>query len=76
MQVTVFTGPGCTSCARAKAFLRERHIEFIERDIATDAAAMNELVSRGCRRLPVILVGDRLAQGFSPEELQQLLDGR
>jgi glutaredoxin len=76
MEVTIFTGPGCTSCERAKAFLRERHIGFVERDVASDAAAMNELVSRGCRMLPVICVGDRITQGFNPQELQQLIDGR
>ena len=73
MDVTIFTGPGCASCQRAKQFMRDHHIVFTERDIASDAAAMEELVSRGCRKLPVIFVDDRMAQGFDPQELGELL---
>lgn len=73
MDVTIFTRPGCASCQRAKEFMREYQVAFAERDIDSDAAAMQELVNRGCRMLPVILVDGQIAQGFNPQELGELL---
>jgi len=73
VDVTIFTGPGCVSCQRAKAFLRDHQIEFTERDVAADPAAVEELVKRGCRRLPVILIDGDVVQGFDLQDLVQRL---
>ena len=73
MDVTIFTRPGCASCQRAKEFLRGHDVAFTERDIDSDAAAMQELVNRGCRMLPVILVDGQIAEGFNPQELGKLV---
>ena len=73
MEVVIYTSNGCTSCQRAKTFLRERQIAFVERNLSTDPAAMNELIRLGCRQLPVIIMGDRRCEGFIPDELVRLV---
>jgi len=71
--VVIFTTPGCTSCARAKAFLEEHGVPFVERNLAVDSRAMEELVALGARRLPVVRVGGEMMSGFDPAALQALL---
>jgi glutaredoxin len=73
MEVMIFTNPGCKSCERAKSFLVEHHVSYIERNLATDPTATDELLSGGFRSLPVIRVGGEAIQGFDPVVLKTLL---
>ena len=73
MRVVIYTSPGCTSCAQAKAFLTEHHVVFNECSLAEDASAMDELIRLGCRVLPVIRIDDEISQGFDSSELRRLL---
>ena len=73
MRVILYTNPGCTSCAQAKAFLTEHHAVFTECNLADDRTAMDELVSRGCRVLPVIRIDEEIIQGFDAVALRRLL---
>ena len=73
MDVTIFTGPGCTSCEWAKAFLTEHHVSFVERRLTDDPNAMGELLALGARALPVIRVGGEMLSGFDPVKLSRLL---
>ena len=40
--VTLFTSPSCTSCRKAKAWLIENDIEFVERNIFSEALTTDE----------------------------------
>ena len=71
--VVIFTAPGCTSCGRAKAFLEEHGVPFVERNLAVDSCAMEELRALGARRLPVVRVGGEMMSGFDPVALHALL---
>jgi glutaredoxin len=73
MQVTIFTSVGCGACQQAKAFLTKHGVSYVERDLAADAAAVDELVREGFRALPVIRVNDDALQGFNPAALLDLL---
>ena len=41
--VTLFTSPSCTSCRKAKAWLIENHIDFVERNIFSEALTTDEI---------------------------------
>lgn len=43
--VTLFTTPSCTSCRKAKAWLEEHHIDYIERNILSNPITVDELKS-------------------------------
>jgi regulatory protein spx len=43
--VTVYTSPSCTSCRKAKAWLEEHQIDYIERNIIANPLTLEELKS-------------------------------
>ena len=42
--VILFTTQTCPHCKTAKAFLKQNHIQFVEKDVNVDAAAQQEMV--------------------------------
>ncbi|MGM0837917.1 MAG: transcriptional regulator SpxA [Bacillota bacterium] len=43
--VTLYTTPSCTSCRKAKAWLEEHHIEYVERNILSNPLTVDEIKS-------------------------------
>ncbi|MBU9721787.1 MULTISPECIES: transcriptional regulator SpxA [Bacillaceae] len=41
--VTLFTSPSCTSCRKAKAWLQENNIEFVERNLFSEPLSVDEV---------------------------------
>lgn len=41
--VTLYTSPSCTSCRKAKAWLEEHEIPFVERNIFSEPLTMEEV---------------------------------
>lgn len=41
--VTLYTSPSCTSCRKAKAWLEEHDIPFVERNIFSDTLTLDEI---------------------------------
>lgn len=41
--VTLYTSPSCTSCRKARAWLKEHNIPFSERNIFSDPLNINEI---------------------------------
>ena len=57
----VYWQPGCTSCLRAKEFLKENGIPFESINVREDAGAMEHLARLGAKSIPVITRGDEFA---------------
>lgn len=74
MQVTIYTTPTCGFCHQAKAYLRQRGIPFVEKDVSADPAAAAEMVRlSGQRGVPVIVVDGEVVVGFNAPRLEALL---
>ncbi|MBM7619656.1 regulatory protein spx [Bacillus tianshenii] len=43
--VILYTTPSCTSCRKAKAWLEEHHIDYVERNILSDPLTIDEIKS-------------------------------
>lgn len=56
--VELFVQAGCSSCLRAKEFLRNNGVEFELRDVSADPDALAVLQSRGVSTVPVVFVSD------------------
>lgn len=41
--VTLYTSPSCTSCRKARAWLKEHNIPYAERNIFSDSLSVDEL---------------------------------
>lgn len=77
--VIVYSASWCGVCKQAKAFLKQKGIPFVDKDIEKDPKAEAELAmkakARGLRPqgIPVIDVAGELMMGFDPDALTQLL---
>jgi len=71
--VTVYSTTWCPDCRRAKAFLKERGLEFREVNIENDPGAEQLVlkVNNGKRKVPTLEVGGRFFS-CSPFNAQQL----
>lgn len=59
-KVRIYTTPICPYCARAKALLTRKGVDFEEVDVYMDAAARKEMMEKSGRRtVPQIFIGDR-----------------
>lgn len=75
--IRMYTTPWCGDCRRAKRFLDERGVPYEEVDIERDPAAA-ELVMKlneGMRKVPTLLVGDKVVSGdrFDPARFEREL---
>ncbi len=57
----VYWQPGCTSCLRAKEFLKEHGIAFESINVREDESAMDDLARFGAMSIPVIARGGEFA---------------
>lgn len=73
MEVVIYTNTGCSACHQAKEFLTQHNVSFVEKSIANDPSARDELVNLGFRAVPVIRVGNEAMLGFSAPKLRKML---
>lgn len=64
-KVEIYTKVGCPYCARAKALLQSKGVEFTEYDAAGDSALREQMHKRapGSRTYPQIFIDDKLVGG-------------
>lgn len=72
-KVVVYTSDTCPYCVAAKDFLKEKNVDFEEKNVTQSADARNELVGKGYRGVPVIVVGDEEIVGFDKNRLSDVL---
>ncbi len=77
--VVIYGASWCGACRSAEAFLRQRHIEFVERDIERDPGA-REAMLRAARAagvsangIPVIDFRGRIIAGFDRAALERAI---
>ncbi len=69
--VTMYTGGFCPYCARARALLERKGVEWTEIDVEGDSSKRTEMMERSGRRsVPQIFIGEMHVGGS--EELQEL----
>ena len=71
--VTIYTSSECEYCHEAKAFFKENNIQFTEYNISKDKEARMDIMKRGYRSVPVIMLGDKVIIGFDRAEMSELL---
>lgn len=59
-----------------KGFLSQLGVEFVVRDVNADAAAREEFVRAGYRLPPVVVIDGVAVEGFQPDRIEALLDGK
>ncbi len=73
--VTVYTAPWCGWCRKTMAFLDERGVDYVNKDIEADRDNRYELVEKsGGSSIPVVEIDGSLIRGYNPHEMTALLD--
>lgn len=74
-QVTVYSTPLCAPCEQLKAYLRERGVDFIAKDLMMDEDAAEFIDSKNIRTSPVLQVDDALLHGaaLEPSNIDEML---
>ena len=72
--VTLYTSPGCQTCAQARQYLVGRGIPFSEKTVASkeDGEALMRLA--GTQAVPLLTIGSQQLKGWSDSEWTQFLD--
>ncbi|AWZ48075.1 glutaredoxin family protein [Hathewaya limosa] len=71
-KVIVFTSDTCPHCITAKNYLKEKGIEFEERNVK-ETENRKKLISMGFMGVPVILIDDEAVSGFDQNKIDSLL---
>ncbi len=72
-KVIIFTTPTCTYCKKAKAYMNENNIEYVEKDVTKDSEAREELMQKGYRGVPIIRIDGEDVVGFDQQRIMELL---
>lgn len=64
-KIEVYSGDYCPYCARAKALLKQRSLEFTEYNVQSEPERRAEMADRapGARTIPQIFINDRHVGG-------------
>ena len=74
-QVTIYTTPTCIWCTRAKSYLRQNQISFVEKDVSRDREAANEMVAKSRQMgVPVLDINGNVIIGFDQANINRLLN--
>lgn len=71
-QVEIFTTTTCGECARAKSYMTQHRIPFVERDVEFDSGNRQEFYERGGRGVPYIFVRGQSMHGFDEGAFERL----
>lgn len=69
-KVVVYSSDSCGYCQKAKAYLRDNGVSFIEKKVDTDPIAQSEMRDMKAQGVPVIKVDDEIIMGFNLERLE------
>lgn len=72
--VVLYSTSWCGYCAKTRQFFERNNINYVEYDVEKSAAAKRQYDYLGGKGVPLVLVGQKLVQGYNPSLLAQYLD--
>ena len=71
-KVEIYTSDTCIQCKKAKEYLQNNNIEFVEYNISSNQDYKRELIKKGYLSVPVIVVDGQDILGFDLSRIKQL----
>lgn len=71
--VVLYATSWCGYCAKTRAFLNDHQVAFTEYDIEKSSEAYASYRALGGNGVPVVVIGDQVIHGFSPDEMAAAL---
>jgi glutaredoxin len=72
-KVIVYGTSTCPFCAKARAYLSQNKIVFVDFNVDKSESANKQFKALKGSAVPVILIGDRLITGFQPDVIDDAL---
>jgi len=73
-KVKIYSTPTCPWCMRAKQFLKENNIDFVDYDVSLDQEALEEMIRiSGQMGVPVLDIEGEIIVGFDKERIKEAL---
>lgn len=71
--VVMYSTQWCPYCRKAHAYFKRHKFSYVEYDIEASAQNLANFRALNGRGVPLITVGDKRMQGFSPKSFEDLL---
>ncbi|MDR1935087.1 MAG: hypothetical protein LBS49_05835 [Candidatus Accumulibacter sp.] len=75
-QVEIYLATYCPESRRAKAYLDEQGIDYVEYDVEKDLDRRKEFYARGGQGIPLLFVRGEAMHGFDVQTFERLLNTR
>jgi glutaredoxin 3 len=73
-KVTIYSTPTCVYCKMAKEFFAKNNVAYEEHDVASDAKAREDMVSKSHQLgVPVIDIDNQIIIGFDQRNIEKAL---
>ncbi|OGH76764.1 MAG: NrdH-redoxin [Candidatus Magasanikbacteria bacterium RIFOXYC2_FULL_40_16] len=74
MKVEIYSTESCPYCFKAKDYLKEKKVRYIEYNVAEDHKRAKEMMEKsGQMGVPVIVVDDEVIIGFDKEKIDEAI---
>ncbi|HET7730624.1 MAG TPA: glutaredoxin family protein [Usitatibacter sp.] len=70
--ITMYSTDWCGHCRRAREYFAAHRIAFTEVDVEKSDSGRKDYEALGGRGVPLIVVGDKVMRGFSPQRFEAL----
>lgn len=75
MKIIIYGTDTCPWCHKAREFMKEHKIKFIDKNVGEDRKAAEEMIKKsGQQGVPVIDIGGEIIVGFDEDRLRTLLN--
>jgi glutaredoxin 3 len=73
-KVKIYTTNTCPWCKKAKEFMKEKKISFIEKDVTKNEKNRNEMIKiSGQMGVPVLDINGTIIVGFNSKEIEKAI---
>jgi glutaredoxin 3 len=74
-KIIVYSTPSCPYCHLVKDYLKDKGVEFEDKDVSVDRAAAREMVEKsGQMGVPQIIINDKVIVGFNRDAIDEELN--
>ncbi|MBS4213426.1 MULTISPECIES: glutaredoxin family protein [Neobacillus] len=73
-EIIVYSSNGCSYCDQVKTFLKEKGIEFEERNASINKEYLEQLKEKKIFATPATFIDGKLVLGFQEKKLNKLLE--
>ncbi|MDO5718303.1 MAG: glutaredoxin family protein [Tissierellia bacterium] len=72
--IIVYSSDSCPYCTSLKDYLKEKNVDFVEKNVSTDIKARTELMEMGHMGVPVTVINGEEIVGFDQDRIDDALN--